>query len=210
MGLIGLAHRLVAHPRVYDVVQAVFGREIIHRRFARAASICRAGDTIVDIGGGTGLLRPLCPEQCRYLCIDNEEPKIRGFQQKGLDGDAVIGDATRLPVRTAAADVVLMVAMAHHLSNESLARALGEARRALKASGSLLILEPVVAPFYVPGRILWALDRGAYPRRPEQLMAIVRDYFEVTSVERFTLFHEYLICVAAVGSHEKLPAAAKA
>ena len=45
-------------------------------------------------------------------------------------------------------------------------------------------------------RLLWRLDRGAYPKTPEQLLAFLSEQFSIVHSERFSIYHEYLLAVA--------------
>ena len=194
--LIRFAHRLVAHPAVYDAVQTVVGARSVRRRFARATVLCRPGQTILDVGGGTGLLRALCPDDCRYICLDNEPPKLHGFLRRHPGGSALLADAVHIPIKSGSVDVVVMAAVAHHLSDGMLAATLQEARRILRPGGTFLFLDAVLAPTWIPGKMLWALDRGAHPRSPEQLIEFIETSLRITSLDRFGVVHKYLICVA--------------
>src|SRR4051794_3210101 len=68
--LTGLLHRLVAQPRVYELVQVLAGLPVVHRRLARQLARLPTPAVVLDLGGGTGISRPLLPRRCTYICLD--------------------------------------------------------------------------------------------------------------------------------------------
>jgi hypothetical protein len=65
----------------------------------------------------------------------------------------------------------------------------------LKPKGSLIFLDPVLKPSRLPGRILWALDRGSHPRSAATLRRAVEQQFVVERWERLAVYHEYAIAI---------------
>ncbi len=70
-------------------------------------------------------------------------------------------------------------------------------RRALRPSGHLLFVDAVWAPRRVAGRLLWRYDRGAFPRTPEALQAMLALGFDPVREQRYAYLHDYLIWVGA-------------
>ena len=120
--LVELAQRAASVGWVYDLSQNVAGAHLVRRRLRRhLATICNFSDRILDIGGGTGKLQTLTPRGCRYICLDNEMPKLHRYVQVNQSSNPVLADATRMPVRTGSVDLVAWIAMAHHLTDGMLA-----------------------------------------------------------------------------------------
>src|SRR5262245_30183020 len=141
--LITLLHKLASRPWIYDQIQKLAGVEAVHARISRQMSSIRAGAYVVDVGGGTGHILKSLPLGCKYVCRDNELPKLQGFRSGGESGLALLSDATQIPVRDNSADVVICTAVAHHLTDDMLDDVLRECARILKSDGNLFFLDPI-------------------------------------------------------------------
>jgi ubiquinone/menaquinone biosynthesis C-methylase UbiE len=181
---------------MYNWIQILAGQNQVYRRmsphFARLHP-----RTVLDVGGGTGTLRRICPPGCRYICLDLEMPKLRSFRGRSPGGLAVLSDAAGMSIAAKSVDVVVMIAVLHHLADAVLERALEEVRRVLAVGGSLILLDPVWAPRRILGRWLWKLDRGVYPRTAGALRAALEARFEITHWETFAVYHEYTFAIAS-------------
>jgi ubiquinone/menaquinone biosynthesis C-methylase UbiE len=147
---------------------------------------------VVDIGGGTGTVRNLFPTDCRYVCLDLELPKLKGFRVKTPTGMAVLGDATSMPIVDGGTDMVICKSLTHHLTDSMLDRALDESRRVLRSGGHMILLDAVLNKQRLAGRILWKLDRGSFPRAEEDLRKRLEDRFKVIHWDKFAIYHEYV------------------
>jgi ubiquinone/menaquinone biosynthesis C-methylase UbiE len=189
---IGMLHRIVAHPWVYDRIQILAGQEqTLHRLSKQTATL--HPETVVDVGGGTGIWRTLWPAGCRYVCLDIEMPKLQGFRSKVPSGLAVLSDATRMCIATKSADVVTCIAVAHHLTDGMLDQIFEEVQRVLRVGGQLILLDPILNSELLMGRILWRLDRGSYPRTAEKLRENMEARFKIVHWEKFAIYHEYIL-----------------
>lgn len=193
--LIRLAHRIVAVPWVYDLVQTLAGTRSVDRRIAAQATR-DAGGVVVDLGGGTGQRGQLFAGARLYLCLDLDAQKLGGWRARGRPGQATIADATRCPFASGSVDLLLLTAVAHHLTTDQLAQALTEIARVLGPKGRLLLAEPTWVAWYPVGRLLWRFDRGAHPRSAETLRALLRRDFELVHEERWTPLHRVVFYVA--------------
>ena len=41
---------------------------------------------------------------------------------------------------------------------------------------------------------MWRYDRGSCPRTYENLLSKLRQYFEMEMIQRYKIYHEYLLC----------------
>ncbi len=87
---------IVGIPPVYDLVQRLAGVEETLTRVGRKLEQA-AGALVLDIGGGTGRIEAVLPAAARYLWLDADRQKLRGFRTKSAS-PAILGDATRLPL----------------------------------------------------------------------------------------------------------------
>jgi ubiquinone/menaquinone biosynthesis C-methylase UbiE len=193
--LLNLLHALASHPSVYDRIQKLAGVRHVYARISPQMSANCPGAYVIDIGGGTGAMRQLWPADCRYICLDIEMPKLRGFRGKVADGLALQTDAARMPIATACADSVVCTAVAHHLTDAMFADVLRECVRVLKPGGRMFFLDPVVAPGRLVGRMIWRLDRGAHPRTAEALRSVFGQHLKIAHWEQFAVHHEYVFGV---------------
>jgi ubiquinone/menaquinone biosynthesis C-methylase UbiE len=194
--IIKVLHEMAAHPWVYDRIQTFAGQKQSVERMSRYTAAIPA-ETVVDVGGGTGAWRRLWSAGCRYICLDIEMPKLKGFRSKVPDGFAVHSDATRMPIATGSADVVMCMAVMHHLTDSMLDQVLEEALRVLRIGGQLILLDPVLNRERRLGRILWRLDRGSHPRTAEQLREMLEARFKILYWEKYAIYHEYVLGIGA-------------
>ena len=185
-------HKVASVGWVYDSIQTLAGARIFEARLQRRLSDCRG--RVLDLGGGTGTMKGLLPRACTYTCLDNEMPKLQRCAKKA-PGSALLGDATRMPVQSGSIDVVTAVFVAHHLTNHQFEEMLRESARVLKPKGSLILMDAVWKPSRLPGRILWALDRGSSPRPEVELRAALDRHFCIEQWDHLAIYHQYIIGV---------------
>jgi ubiquinone/menaquinone biosynthesis C-methylase UbiE len=190
-------HKLASAGPVYDLIQTVGGIKFVYRRFQRVLTAHPNYRTVLDIGGGTGRIQALLSSDCAYFCLDNEAPKLLQFRQRIDNALGILGDATSLPVASASMDLVLCVAVSHHLTDSELHRVLEEVKRILRPEGRLLFYDALWKPRWWPGRLLWSLDRGSNPRTKEALLGIIGNHARILHLEEFRIAHEYLLLIAS-------------
>src|SRR5687767_11468963 len=98
-----IAHRVVAHPWVYDGIQALLGHKQSCKHLAPYLLVT-AGCSVLEIGAGTGLWWPVVPRSAFYIWMDNDPVKLRGFLAKQPASAAMLGDATCLGLREHSVD----------------------------------------------------------------------------------------------------------
>lgn len=193
--LTSILHRLVSVPWIYDLSQILAGVRTIYARLAPHLNSIRPGALVIDVGGGTGTLKQLCPQTASYLCLDVDRKKLRGYVQKHPNGWAVLSDATHTPFRDEGVDVVLITFVSHHLPESIFPDVLSECARILKDTGVLIVVDPLWVPSRLTGRLLWRLDRGAFPRTAEALQKAISARFNIAVQDRFAVYHEYALYV---------------
>jgi ubiquinone/menaquinone biosynthesis C-methylase UbiE len=130
----------------------VFGR-MYRRRVELCLEECRGGDTILEVGFGSGLT---------FLNLNELYTKISGldlscdvaqvaqvFAPLGIDADLRNGDVLDMPYADNQFDSVLLISILEHLKPDELERAMLEIKRVLKPGGQLVYGVPIERPFMV-------------------------------------------------------------
>lgn len=188
-------HRIVAIPRVYDLIQIATGSRISRSKLARQLTLDDPHALVVDVGGGTGLNRALLPPQTHYICLDNDPVKLAGFRVSERSGVPLLGDARVLPFAEASVDMLVCSALTHHLPDDVLRHFLAETMRVLKPGGRFVLLDAVWEPLHPTGRLLWRYDRGSYPRPAPVLRAALEAHGQVVAWDEYIILHRYVIAV---------------
>jgi ubiquinone/menaquinone biosynthesis C-methylase UbiE len=111
------------------------------RRLTRAALAVQAGETVLDIGSGPGLLAAeLADEGADVLGVDPSESMLAMARRREIPRARFEpGDALSLPVADASFDAAVSTQVLEYV--EDVAGALHEAHRALRPGGRLLVLD---------------------------------------------------------------------
>lgn len=118
------AHRPGYPEALYDAVEELWGRPL-------------AGARVADVGAGTGLgTGPMHRRGARVVAVEPGDGMAAEFRRAHPDVPVVRGDGDRLPLATAAFDLVTY-AQAWHWTDP--ARAVPEALRVLRPGGALAI-----------------------------------------------------------------------
>jgi SAM-dependent methyltransferase len=188
-----LVGRVVGSPLVYNVIAWVFGTKHTQRRL-RPLFAETAGQRVLDVGAGTGVIASLLPPGARYFWLDTDPAKLGGVRTRAALARAMLADATRLPVRDDCIDVAVCVGMSHHVPDRPLDAMLAELARVVR--GRLIFLDALVVKRSIRNRILWALDRGRNPRTLDALRAAIERHFEIVALEEYSVHHPYMLCTA--------------
>jgi SAM-dependent methyltransferase len=187
-----LAHKLVAHPQIYDLTQKLAGVGQVQERM-RPYLAGAENAVVLDVGSGTGLHRPVAPASAKYIGLDIDPLKLAGLQSRQIAPFGILlGDGTRLCLKDDSVDVALCVFLGHHLSGPQVEQLMGELSRVVR--GHVLFLDPLLCPDSIVSNTLWRYDRGSYPRGLDEWRAILDRWFEVEAHEAFAIRHHYLLC----------------
>jgi ubiquinone/menaquinone biosynthesis C-methylase UbiE len=105
------------------------------------------GDRLLDVGAGTGLLaQTAARDVARVIALDGSPAMCRHLERKFArlelaNAEALLGDATDLPLSDNEIDVVVSNYCLHHLSDADKGRALVEIRRVLRPGGRLVFAD---------------------------------------------------------------------
>jgi len=194
--LLDFLHRVAQHGWVYDRIQDIAGSRIVYKHLAEHLPSARSAPNqglLLDVGGGTGRTVKILRDSWRYVCLDIELPKLLEFRRINSPGLLLQADATKMPIASGVVDLVVCVAVSHHLSEAMLEEMLAEVSRVLREDGKFVFLDAILQPSRWWGLLLWRLDRGANPRKGEHLRAAIAKRFRITAERSFTVYHEYLL-----------------
>jgi SAM-dependent methyltransferase len=190
---------LAENPRVFDAVQRLVGQSIVYRRIARVLAPA-PGETVLDVGAGTGNLARILPAEIDYWALDNDPAKLHRLAQKVPRARALQCTALDIEMPDAAVDWTVCVAVAHHLDDRQLPLLVAELARVTRQR--LIFLDPLAATGPGTAALLWRYDRGSHPRSERTLLDRLSRCFEFEHVERFRVFHRYVLCSARpIGAH---------
>jgi SAM-dependent methyltransferase len=101
----------------------------------------KAGDCVLDIGCGNGRLYSFFKEKgANYVGIDNSKKLVKIAKNKFSEADFTIGDALDLPFAPDSFDLVVSMAVLHHIPSKGYRKKFfGEMRRVLKTGGILIV-----------------------------------------------------------------------
>lgn len=149
-----------------------------------------AEKTVLDVGAGTGLGMRVLPSSSRYVWLDVDTEKLKGFLAKHSGRQALLCDLAKVSLHDKSVDACLCVAVSHHLSDEQLPLLFSEMARVVK--DKMVFLDAVEHPSCI-SRLLWALDRGSYPRAEHVLRAAMEPWFDIAPSEHYAIFHHYVL-----------------
>jgi 2-polyprenyl-3-methyl-5-hydroxy-6-metoxy-1,4-benzoquinol methylase len=138
--------KMVQQDKVWDFFQNE-GLELRKFPVARQRFMLRhlhAGQSVLDIGVGAGILERLALEKgIKIHALDPSTKAIERLRKElGLGGRARSGYVQEIPFEDKSFDVVVMSEVLEHLDNESLRKGLAEVKRVLKPKGMLLTTTP--------------------------------------------------------------------
>jgi len=103
------------------------------------------GRVVLDAGSGpcTNGAEVALRTSGYVVCLDISKPMVYSarelLEKWGVLGDAVVGDATSMPIRSGSIDAVVAIALVHHLPRELLWKFLIEVHRVLRVRGVMLV-----------------------------------------------------------------------
>jgi ubiquinone/menaquinone biosynthesis C-methylase UbiE len=191
-----LLHKLLAFPLMYNLLQTFFGVQKKKQILRNALIFNIPSPIIVDVGGGTGLYADIWPKNSKYICLDNDLIKLKGYQPNHSSEYKLCGDATQIPLNTNTADYLFSSSMSHHIPEDLLEKMMSDLSRVLKPTGSLIFIDAILIPKSHLNNFLWSLDRGEFPHTSQSLEDIISKYFHITLIKKFSIYYDYIMIIA--------------
>ena len=158
-------------PSLYNAFQGAIGGNFLRRRLIENHVRPRAGDKVIDIGCGPAqALRWL--QGVTYVGLDTNEAYIAfGKRTYGNQGTFVVGniDSVRNDPRFKDADIVLAIALLHHLGDEEARQCIRFAYDGLKKGGRFISHDPCWIPNQGAfSKCIMSVDRGRNIRTEQE------------------------------------------
>jgi ubiquinone/menaquinone biosynthesis C-methylase UbiE len=141
--------------REYSVIfyyLPIFGK-LYRRRVELCLAECKGGDSILEVGFGSGLtflnLNGMYKKICGLDLSCDIDEVARVFAPLGLRPELRNGNVVDMPYQAEQFDTVLLISILEHLKPEDLDRAFSEIKRVLKPGGQIVYGVPVERPFMV-------------------------------------------------------------
>jgi SAM-dependent methyltransferase len=197
---------VLSHARIYDLFMKIMGvgkaRSFFSSKYIRAQS----GDRILDIGCGTAESRNFLPD-VEYYGIDPNPRYIKAAQARfnHIQGCSFLCTTIEQAKLDALPkfDIVLAIAVLHHLDDRSAIQLAKLAKLKLKDKGRLILVDTCFVAGQPPiARFLASMDRGKYVRNADDYMRIVHAVFDNVNSEirhdlmRFSYTHLIMECIA--------------
>ena len=167
-------------PFLYNLFQEAVGAKAVRRRLIQNHVQPKVGDKLIDIGCGTAQILQGLPE-VEYLGLDTNPTYIAFARRRyGSNGTFVVGDTQSLrgDSRFKDADIVMAIAVLHHLDDQDAVHCIRFAYDALKVSGRFVCLDPCWIPNQRAfSRFVMANDRGRNIRTEQQYRQLAARVF---------------------------------
>ncbi|MGP4040644.1 class I SAM-dependent methyltransferase [Gracilibacillus sp. D59] len=159
-----LYHRLIRPKWINQIY--------IHNRIEKHISL--NNKKVLDFGAGTGVNCTLCKPE-KYVGIDPDERRIRYAKRLYPDYDFDVFHNDQLTTQNHSIDVILIIAVLHHIPPEKVKNYVKQFRKILKPGGMIVAIEPC---FFEKNNICnWYMkkaDNGSYIQNEQSYY----DYFE--------------------------------
>lgn len=178
--------RLLQAPFVYKTFQRAVGAEKARRHFIQDIVAPIVGTRILEVGCGPGNNCKWIPHGVDFVGCDTFTPYIEyarehhgqwaTFYDVGVEGLGAL--------ELGKFDVVLAIAMLHHIADSDVSTLCDHVYGLLKPGGSFMTADPC----FVPGqgrvaRYITSHDRGQFVRYPDEYRSLLEQRFEDVSLE---------------------------
>jgi ubiquinone/menaquinone biosynthesis C-methylase UbiE len=177
----------------YEFLQKnLLGGNNARKWLAKSVWKLKGGETIVDVGCGSGTVLEYLPQDIEYLGVDVSENYIRAARKRfsargtfflGTARDLVNHDDSHLN----SADLVLCNGLLHHLSDREAVEVLQLSKRIMKSNGRLVCLEATfLARQTRLSRWIVSTDRGRHVRSEQEWKNLIGQTFDSYSTSILT------------------------
>lgn len=144
---------------------------------------------VLDFGCGIGSSSSIF-DPTHYLGIDLDSKRVAYAKCLYPTYRFDVFDGKKLPRNAHALDYIIMVAVLHHISSESIVNYLQQFREALKPAGRILVIEPCLLKGpHLNNSLMKFFDKGSYIRDQDEYMDLFeRSNFSPIIIKKFRRF----------------------
>lgn len=169
-------------------------RKYIHNPLAKHFNL--TDQNVLDFGSGTGANCSLF-EPTRYVGIDPDEERVQYAAKRYPTHRFLPFNCKELPLEDDSLDLVLIVAVLHHISSQQISEYIQEFRRVLKPKGMVIAMEPCLcADHLLCNEFMKWYDNGDYIRNEQEYYQLFEaGDFQCVPVDQFRkcmLYNELL------------------
>lgn len=173
-------YRILERPAVYDRVMRLLGGPAARKRFVDELVRPQPGTKVLDVGCGIGALLADLPDGVSYVGVDVNPAYIEAararYGDRGEFFAARAGDA--LAPQWSGFDIVIAMALLHHLEDDEAHRLLHSVSSVLRPGGMFVSIDPTRHTGQsIVARLLVSLDRGRRVRSADGYRALVDAHF---------------------------------
>lgn len=191
-----LVHRLLSIPLIFDLQEFICNDyDSVRNEFMEYFS--KDGLKILDVGCGTGI-------SARSI-VDMDSQSYTGIElvpeyaalaaKRNPKGKVLTMDATKMNFPARNFDVILFLAVWHHMDDQVVRDSLNNAKRVLKPGGVVLVAEPLFTLKHWYSTIMLKRDRGGHIRSRDGYLALTKGWRVVRESNFQFPPHRYLSLV---------------
>ncbi|PPA90053.1 class I SAM-dependent methyltransferase [Brevibacillus laterosporus] len=172
----GLYHRII-RPRW-------FTKTYIHDHIKSQFTV--ENKIVLDFGCGTGANCCMFGTE-HYYGIDPDVNRVQFAKRLYPNHTFTIFDGKRIPMHNQTVDLLLIVAVLHHISNEQISEYLSEFHRVLKPDGKIIIIEPYLSrKKKFNNWFMTRYDDGEYIRNEDDYLQLFNNQrYDCTVLKKF-------------------------
>ncbi len=172
-----LVHRLLSIPLIFDLQEFICNEyDSVRKEFIEYLS--KDGLKILDIGCGTGISAKsiVDMEHQSYTGIELMPDYAALAAKRNPKGKILVMDATKMTFPARSFDLILFLAVWHHMDDKVVRNSLNNAERVLKPGGVVLVAEPIFTLGHWYSTMMLKRDRGGYIRSRDGYFALTKGW----------------------------------
>jgi ubiquinone/menaquinone biosynthesis C-methylase UbiE len=172
--------KILSFSVFYDLLQTLVGTKNIRQYFVDNYVKVKTGQSVLDIGCGTGELVGFLPV-VDYLGIDPSGNYVKAAQRRfSYDSriEFIRGTVSEVQPKIGKFDKVIMLGVLHHLEDSEAMKTLDFAARCLKPKGVFVSMDMCNRPnINSIAKLMNFLDRGRFIRSDKEYIALLDKHF---------------------------------
>lgn len=122
-----------------------------------------------------------------YFGIEPDGDRVSFSRKRYPEHTFFVLDSTELPFEEETMDYILIVAVLHHIPTEQISNYMKEFKRVLKKTGTIVVIEPYLAPHKpISNYLMKMIDNGLYIRSENEYLNLFQEHdLDCRVVRRF-------------------------